>query len=401
MKNTNLITEIEFHQRRANVLKHAEKEQLDAVLIWSRGGNTVEAYGDVFYLSNFHSLFPVVADRSGWSGRGHAALILSSNFEPILITDFLDDPGDQITISDVRVTSNLAASTGETLKSLGLCGKRIGLVGGSSFLSSAEREMRLVPGCSNLNLIPCDHILEFLRSIKSQDELQLMRHAGQVGSAWMNTTMSALIEGATEGEAVGEGLRFLASHGGIQQDIAISSGPNSMHYFGNSGVPHWNCTRKLIKGDLVHCDQWGPINAYYSDFARSTVIGFDPSDDQRVILEGSISLVEHIISMTKPGITLGQLYDCGRDWLAINGFSGSEDNFSTQYPCFGHHVGLGIDGPWIAEGETSIVTPNMVLAIEAIVSKPDIGASNFEQNIIIHDNSIELITNDCKKRWWN
>jgi Xaa-Pro dipeptidase len=393
------ISEEEFAQRRDTAMKISKDEGVDAMLIWSRGGNTVEAYGDVLYLSNFHSLFPVVPDRAGWVSRGHAALLLTHFHQPILITDYMDDPDNRVKINDIRVSPDIATTTAELLKGMGLNDKRIGLAGGASFLSSAERKMRAIGG--DLNLIPVDHILENIRSIKSETELNLLRHAAKIGSMWMSTTISSLAEGVTEAEAVGEGLKFLASNGGVQQDIAIASGPNSIHYFGSSGVPHWNSTRKLRKGDIVHCDQWGAVNAYYTDFARSSIVGRVASNDQLEVLEGSVGVVEFIISKIRVGVTLGYLYDCGRNWLKNNGFSDKSDSFNKQYDCFGHHVGLGIDGPWIVEGETSIVRPNMVLAIEAIVSRPGVGGSNFEQNVIIHSDRIEVITDSCQKRWWN
>ena len=402
------IADQEFADRRAAALRRAKDDGFDGLLVWSRGGHTVEAYGDVFYLTNFHSLFPVQPDRCSWASRGHAALILPIAGDPVIITDYLDDPEDRIKISDVRSVADITVSTTEALREKGLLGKRIGLVGGNSFLVSAERRMRTAPGGELLNLIPADYILEDLRVIQSEAELNMMRHAAGVGVMWMNATFGALQEGRTEGDAVGEGLRVLAANGGVQQDIAISSGPNSEHYFGSSGVPHWNITRPLQKGDLVHVDQWGPVHAYYTDFARSMVVGGKPSDAQREVLEGAISVIEHVIEGIKPGRTLGDLFDRGATWLERNGFPGPRsgpngsprNNFSVQFPSFGHSLGLGIDVPNIAENEPAIIRPNMVLAIEALVSQPGVGAANFEQNVIVHPDRVEILTEGCQKRWW-
>ncbi|MEM1348297.1 MAG: hypothetical protein AAGI01_07080, partial [Myxococcota bacterium] len=167
----------------------------------------------------FHSLFPVVPDRGSWASRGHAALVLPVEGDPVLITDYLDDPEDRIKVLDVRCVADITAGTTAALGEVGLLGKSIGLVGGASFLASAERRMRSAPGGDTLDLTPADQILEDLRSIKSPAELTALRHAAEVGVLWMNTTFAALQEGRTEGDAVGEGLRVLAAHGGIQQDV--------------------------------------------------------------------------------------------------------------------------------------------------------------------------------------
>ena len=374
------ISNREFADRRAAAVARAKEEGFDALLLWSRGGGTVEAYGDVFYLTNFHSLFPVQPDWSIWTNRGYASLILPVQGEPVLITDYLDDPEDRIKVSDVRAVADITVSTTAALAKLGLLGKRIGLVGGNTFLASAERRMRAAPGGDRLVLVPADHVLEQLRLVKSEAELAMMRHAASVGVLWMNATMEALQEGRTEGDAVGEGLRVLAANGGVQHDIAISSGPNVENYFGSSGVPHWNAVRTLKRGDMVHCDQWGPVHAYYTDFARSTVVGSKPNDGQRELLEGSIGAVEHVIGGLRPGVTLGEAFARGARWLVDNGFpglgsfatNGEGSSFALLYPSFGHSLGLGLEVPIVAENEATVIKPGMVLAIETLITRPGV-----------------------------
>lgn len=401
------IPDDEFAKRRERAKQRAKERGLDALLVWSRSGHTVETYGDLYYLTNFHSLFPCVPDRATWASRGHGALILPVDGDPVLVTDYVDDPEDRIKVKDVRCVDDITVSTVDVLKEMGLIDKKIGLVGQMSFLLSALHRMEERAGNHKLNLIAADEILEQMRIIKSPGEIALIRHAAVVGTKWMNATMDALVEGATEGDAVGAGLQVLAANGGTQQDIAIASGPNAIHYMGSSGIPHWNITRKLEKGDLVHCDQWGPVDGYYTDSARSTVVGGKPDDGQKELLEGSVQLIHSIIASVVPGqSTFGDLYRVGSKWLDDNGFAnhkatGDEvNNFSAQFPCFGHAIGLGIDGPWITEDETTVIEENMTLAIETLVSKPGVGAANFEEDVLITDKGAEILTADLEARRW-
>ncbi|MFD0986348.1 M24 family metallopeptidase [Methyloligella solikamskensis] len=402
------ISDEEFAQRRETAKRLAKERGLDALLIWSRSGHTVEAYGDLYYLTNFNSLFPAVPDRKSWASRGHGALILPvDGGEPVLITDYLDDPEDRIKVKDVRAVPDITVSTVDALREMDLIDRKIGLVGGMSFLMSAWRRMEERAGNHKLDFVPADDMFERMRLIKSPGEIELIRHAAGVGVKWMDATMSAIAEGNTEGDAVGEGLKVLAANGGTQQDIAIASGPFAINYMGSSGIPHWNVTRPMETGDLVHCDQWGPVDGYYTDFARSTVVGGKPSDGQRELLEGSMAVIHHIIDGIKPGeTTFADLYRRGEKWLDDNGFanhktSADESNaFSSLFPCFGHSIGLGIDGPWIMEDEDTVVEPNMTLAVEALVGRPGVGAANFEENIIVHEDGAEIITAPCEgKRW--
>lgn len=400
------IPDSEFAERRAKAQAMAKDMGLDALIVWSRSGHSVEAYGDLYYLTNFVSLFPCVPDRRTWSSRGHGALILPVDGDPILVTDYLDDPEDRIKVSDVRAEPDLAAGVVDVLKETGLLGGKLGMVGMMSFLVSALRRMEDHAG-QRLDLTDADHILDRLRVIKSPAEIALMRRSAAVGVKWMEATMGAVIEGNTEGDAVGAGLAVLAANGGTQQDIAIASGPDAQHYMGSSGVPHWNVTRPLQTGDLVHIDQWGPVNGYYTDFARSTVVGGKPSDGQRELLDGNVALIHHIIASITPNrTTFGDLYRTGTKWLDDNGFAnhkstGDEtNNFSRLFPCFGHALGLGIDGPWIVDDEDTVIAPNMTLAIEALVSKPGVGASNFEENVLVTEKGAEILTADCNSRFW-
>lgn len=400
------IPDSEFADRRRRTQEMAKQMGLDALVVWSRSGHAVEAYGDLYYLTNFVSLFPCVPDRATWSSRGHGALVLPVDGDAILITDYLDDPEDRVKVADVRLCIDLAAGVADVLRETGLLDKRLGMAGMMSYLVSAHKRMEARAG-QTIDFVDADAILDRLRLIKSPAEIDHMRWSAGVGVKWMDATMAAVVEGNTEGDAVGAGLKVLAANGGTQQDIAIASGPNSMHYMGSSGMPHWNVTRPLETGDLVHIDQWGPVDGYYTDFARSTVVGGKPSDGQRELLDGNVALIHHIIEGIRPGeTTFGDLYRRGSRWLDDNGFAnhkttGDETNaFSQLFPCFGHALGLGIDGPWITEDETIVIEANMTLAVEALVSKPGVGASNYEEDVLVTETGAEILTAGCDAKRW-
>ena len=118
------ISDEEFAQRRETAKCEAKERGLDALLVWSRGGHTVEAYGDLYYLTNFHSLFPVVPDRPTWASRGHGALVLPVDGDPVLVTDYVDDPEDRIKIADVRCVPDMTVSTVDALRGMGLVDKK-------------------------------------------------------------------------------------------------------------------------------------------------------------------------------------------------------------------------------------------------------------------------------------
>jgi Xaa-Pro aminopeptidase len=67
----------------------------------------------------------------------------------------------------------------------------------------------------------------------------------------------------------------------------------------------------------------------------------------------------------------------------------------------GHSVGIEVEQPWIMEGVEDRLVPNMVIAIEAAVGRPETGTAAFEQVMIVHEDGPEVLTEGCRKRWWS
>ena len=396
----------EFAERRQKAIDVARQRGLAGLLVWSRGGSTVDYYGDVLYLTNHHSPFPHNSETTQWSSRSFSAFILPVDDDPTLIVDLPDYPKDQIFAEDIRSTLRVAETTGEVLKEKKLDNAKLGLVGRECLLFRSYELMEKTVGHS-LQLEPADDILETLRMVKSDAEIRLLKHAAAVGVEWMRTMMEAVREGGTEGDFVGEGLRYFASNGGFPYDVGVASGPNS-HHFERFGIPSWDSKRKLERGDIVHVDAWGPVEYYYTDFVRSTVVGRKPSEAQREVLEAPIGVVESIIEIMKPGVTVDALYQRGASWMVENGFAGHQagmesagTEFGELFPAFGHGIGAGLEPPWLIKGEPTVLKEKMVIAVEAMVGRPGVGAAGFEQDVVVTPDGCEVLTAASPKRWWD
>jgi Xaa-Pro aminopeptidase len=398
------IERAEFKQRQERARAAAAERGLDGLLVWARGASTVDYYGDILYLTGHHTPVPQLHDTTSWTGRGHSALILPVEGDPVLVVDVFDLPRERVPVDDTRTTYHVPQSTGEILAELGLSRAKLGLVGRESLLHAHFDLLRAA--APDVVLEPADEVLRELRAVKSAGELALVRHAASVGNEWMRLTMEALREGSTEGDAVGEGLRYLAANGGYPYDVAVASGPHSEHYE-RIGIPSWDSERRLERGDLAHVDIWGPVEYYYTDFTRSTVIGRSPTGEQRELLEGSIELIRHLEGIVRPGVLAGEIYEQGTAWLVANGFAppgtASPDGplFTESFPLFGHCLGLGLEFPWLIEGADTPLQENMVVAVECLLGRPGIGAAGFEENLIVTADGSENLTAGCPARWWD
>jgi Xaa-Pro aminopeptidase len=340
----------------------------------------------------------------GFSASGHCALVLTPD-RAVLVTTSVEDTEGRISADEIRQSRYLPAEVAAAIKDCGLLGERIGLVGRDTLLAQSRDE--LVSALDGeVAFVPVDEVLEDLRAIKSDAELEMLRFAAQAGVRWMGASLDAIKEGATEADIVAAGLDRFVRDGGILYDVAMSSGPKVHFYWGSSSLPHWNAERTLESGDMVHIDLWGPVDYYFTDFARSTVVGTAPSDDQLGVLESSIGVVEAILAGVRPGTTFSELHKRGTDFIVAEGLvpTGGDDaenvKFADMFPGFGHLLGMGVESPMIMADEKREIRPGMVLAVEAFVGRPGVGASNFEHNVIVSDDGLEVLTEPSPARPW-
>ncbi len=401
------IDKSEFLERRRRTIETTREEGLDGLLVWARGGTSVDFYGDVMYLANHHSAFPPNQDTRLWSGRSFTGLVVPVDGPVTLITDLPDYDADTTYADVVHTTLKVPQTAAEVLKQLGLEPARVGLVGRDSFLLSHLRALEQELGGS-APFVVADQILERQRLVKSEAELDALRHATSVGARWLNSMMEAIEEGVTEGEVVGEGLKTLAIAGGSAYDAAIASGERSANFFSRNGIPTWDAEKKLHRGDLVHIDAWASIDGYYTDFDRTTVVGRSATPEQREVLEGSVAIIDHIIAGVRPGVTVGELYARGAGWLVDNGFGEHRaelgeagTDFGQLFPAFGHSVGLGLEPPFIIEDDPTVLEQNMCFAVEALIGHQGVGGAAFEQQLIVGADGAEVISAGCPSRWWD
>jgi Xaa-Pro dipeptidase len=403
------VTLEEFQERQRRALGEARERGLAALLVWARMGTDMYRFGDVAYLTNHHGPVGDFQDAHGWIGHGYNPLILPVDGDPVLVVDL--PPGDPsvVAVDDIRFSMNIPRAVADALREKGLDGERIGLVGQQTLLALSRDIMEETLG-QKLDLQPADDILERMRMVKSEAEVALMRNAISVGCECMDLMMDAVSAGVTEGDIVAEGLRHLVANNGFPTDVAITTGKRSHLYHNPVGPPNWDCERALETGEMVHIDLWGPVNRYYTDFARSTVVGGDPTAAQREILEAPLGAIPELLSAIRPGATVGEVFATGERWMKDNGWLDPSLSLADappeagplfeHVPIFGHGIGMSTEHPWIVAGNPIVIEPNMVLAVEFIISRGDEGAY-LEHDVLVTDDGCEILDAACRERWFD
>lgn len=388
----------EFAERRARALEAADREGLDGLIVWGRGSTNSDGCQDLLYLTNHMSAVSHIPDSAAHRARGHAALVMAPGREPVLVTDSYDVDRAEVAVSDIRLSTFVDRDAARVANELGLRGRRVGLAGQTGLLHSAAVRIAEELGASTV-LVPADHIMTRLRLIKSPHEIELLRDAARIGCEWIQVMLRAAVPGRTEGEIVGEGLRFLAAAGGWAYDVAVASGPVAHRYRHRQALPTWDSTSRLQAGDMLHFDLWGPVaHGYYCDLSRSTVVGARPTSAQEGVLEDSLSIVESVIAEIEPGRRLADLHAAGARAMARRG--GGSSGFSAMIPFFGHSLGLDCESPFITASADEIIAPNQVLAIECFLGGADGEGAGFEHVVHVGEHRIDVITSAAPDRPW-
>jgi Xaa-Pro aminopeptidase len=395
-----VIPDGEFRARQERVREATASQGLDAAVVYSRGGAFMDMSADVLYLTNHYSQQPYMGDDAGvGTARSHGVVIVPVDGPTTVVVDIPWWRRDLVVADDVRPSIDVTGTTARALADLGLGSARLGVVGASYMTAAAWLGLQgALPGAT---LVRADRMVEDIRIIKSEAELELIRGACALGNVTLETLIDAVVEGATEAEAVGEASRVLIRGGGVLYDAACASGPKAYGYT-SARLPSADPVRRFERGDMFHVDCYGSYGGYFFDFARSRVVGDEPTRSQRDLLESVIGMVETTCDAIKPGMTAGEVYAIADRWLTESEFVASipvEEPEMEGFPAVGHGLGLMWEAPWLMKDNPALIEPNMYLAVEVLLGHPSLGGAMFEHNGIVTEHGFEVLTS-ARSRWW-
>ena len=221
-----------------------------------------------------------------------------------------------------------------------------------------------------------------LRKVKDEEEIELMRKAGELTSKGMKAAYEAIKPGVRECEVAAEieyAMRKNHSWGTAFKTI-VASGIRS-------AFPHGGCTdRKIRKGDLVVVDIGATYQYYCSDMTRTIAAG-KPSAKQKKIYEIVKLAQEKAYQAVKPkakakeidAISRKVIKDAGYDKYYVHGL--------------GHGVGLEIhEPPTLNPTSKDRLTVGNVVTIEPGIYIVDFGGTRIEDTVLVQKHKAEKLT---------
>jgi Xaa-Pro aminopeptidase len=393
------IAPAEFRERQDRARAAAAERGLDGIVVWSRGGGPVDMSADVVYLANHYSQQPYMADHAGIGrARSHGVLVLPVIGPSILVIDVPWWRPDLAVADEVRTGNDVIAKAADAMRSAGLDGRRVGLVGASHMTAAAY--LGFVDALPSVDLVRVDDLVERLRIYKSPAEVVAMRAAIALGDEAVKAAMDVALVGATEADCAAEAAAIVARGGGVLYDAACASGAQA-HNFTWARMPS-SSLRPLERGDMFHMDCYGALAGYFWDFGRTRVAGDEPTDQQRALLEASIEVVDAVCAAIRPGVTASQVYAVGERVMAESSVIAAipvEVADTEGFPAVGHGIGLGWEAPWLTPADQTVLVPGMTIAVETLIGHRTMGGGFFEENGVVTETGFDVLTT-ARRTWW-
>ena len=241
-------------------------------------------------------------------------------------------------------------------------------------------------------------LLSAMRMIKSPEEQQLARHAGEVATAMMLAGRGAIADGVPEFE-----VAIATSQAGTRKAADLLTrhyadtdmSPNT-HFLqimasGESIIKthHRASTRIMHNGDPVFLCFCGMTNfhRFKLGFDRTFWIG-DAPKDQIAVYEVAVASQKAALNALRPGVTAESIH---AEYANVI----QEAGYEYPFRC-GRATGFSfLETPQLVTGDKTIIQPGMVLAIDGSVSVETFRAQ-VGDSVIVTEDGWEPLTQHSK-----
>ena len=217
-----------------------------------------------------------------------------------------------------------------------------------------------------------------LRSIKSADEIAMLRHASQLCDLGYETLVKTARPGLRGYEVVAEMERAVRREGADFCKYWFISGPSEGWQDTWPIVrPH---ERTLESGDQIVCGSYVVYKGYWSHGMRTGTIGTSPQHERYA--PAAMAVHKAAIGALRPGKTVSSVVKAAVEM-------GRTYGFELNSPRIGHGIGMDYaERPFLTDTNEEILKPGMVAVIHAQLTLPESG------EFIVPVGDVCLVTQD-------
>jgi Xaa-Pro aminopeptidase len=236
------------------------------------------------------------------------------------------------------------------------------------------------------DLIPLNGMVEELRVVKNEDEIDIMQKAADIADAAFSHMLEFIKIGMTERE-IGIELEFTMKKlgaSGLSFPSIVASGARS-------SLPHGQATdKKIADGEFLTLDFGCVYNEYCSDMTRTVAIGNITAEMKKIysiVLEAQMEALKSY----KSGVTGKSVDKVARDIIKSYGYG---DKFGHS---LGHGVGRQIhEQPAISSKSEKLLQTGMVVTDEPGIYISGFCGVRIEDILVITDEGSRVLSKSPK-----
>jgi Xaa-Pro aminopeptidase len=252
---------------------------------------------------------------------------------------------------------------------------------------TVERHADLTRQPGGLQLVPLGHVIEELRMIKDEAEIELLTRACAITDHAFAATLAAIRPGSTERDIAILIERTMVDLGAEAPafDTIVASGPNG-------AIPHHSPGgRVLQRGDLVTIDCGARHAGYHADMTRTVALG-SPAGWQREIYDLVAAAQFAGVAAATVGADVQDVDAIARDMIEAAGYGG---HFQHG---LGHGVGLEVhEAPMLGYGRTGRLKDRVPVTLEPGIYLPGKGGVRIEDTLVVRTAGPETLITTTKE----
>jgi Xaa-Pro aminopeptidase len=227
---------------------------------------------------------------------------------------------------------------------------------------------------------PAYDSISYVKMDKTEEEINRIKNATRIIEEAYLDTIERIIEGVTEvqiADALNDGVRAREGRPalwlvGVGYKGALTDRLPTHH--------------RLRVGDLIMFDMGCWFKGYYSDTARTAVLG-EPSGKQREYYTACLAAEQAALAEIKPGVQVSKLFKAAVEAARKLGISDYKR----------HHVGHGLgiypyDPPSIRADNLTKLEEGMVINIETPYYEMGFGGIQIEDTVVVNSAGFDYIT---------
>ncbi|WP_431909200.1 M24 family metallopeptidase [Nonomuraea jabiensis] len=236
-------------------------------------------------------------------------------------------------------------------------------------------------------LVPLEPVVELLRAVKDDGELELLRTACEITDQAFADISGKIAPGITERDLARLLDNRMTELGADKPafDTIVAAGENG-------AIPHHAPSgRELRTGDLVTIDFGARYQGYHADMTRTVCLG-PPTDWQREIYDLVAEAQRAGRHALAPGAGAREVDAAARAVIEDAGYG------SRFRHGLGHGVGLEIhEEPFLGPSRTGRLEDRVPITVEPGVYLPGRGGVRIEDTLVTREGGPELFTKTTKE----